>query len=74
MLFRSEREVIVERTVTEIVTIEPDGDVVVQEATEQETVVEKSRPAPRGKPARGKRASVPSWDEILFGGPDDDLA
>ena len=25
-------------------------------------------PAPRAKPARGKRASVPSWDEILFGG------
>ena len=24
--------------------------------------------APRAKPARGKRASVPSWDEILFGG------
>ena len=25
---------------------------------------------PRTKPARGKRATVPSWDEILFGGSD----
>ena len=27
-------------------------------------------PAPPARPARkGKRASVPSWDEIMFGGP-----
>jgi hypothetical protein len=35
---------------------------------EQPSLVEGEPPAPRRKP-RGKRASVPSWDEIVFGSP-----
>jgi hypothetical protein len=30
---------------------------------------EQATPAPTPKPTRRKRASVPSWDEIVFGGP-----
>ena len=36
-------------------------------APEPEAVVEE----PAARPAKKKRASVPSWDEILFGGPSD---
>ena len=32
-------------------------------------VPEQQSPPPVPKPARRKRASVPSWDEIVFGGP-----
>ncbi len=29
----------------------------------------RAEPAAERKPAKRKRASVPSWDEIMFGGP-----
>ena len=32
-------------------------------------VPEQPTPPPAPKPSRRKRASVPSWDEIVFGGP-----
>jgi hypothetical protein len=36
----------------------------------QEALVDAGEPAPAPKPrARKKRASIPSWDEIMFGGP-----
>ncbi len=40
------------------------------EQREEPTTAPTTRPA---KPAKGKRASVPSWDEILFGGTDDSV-
>lgn len=45
----------------------------IQEPIEQaDDPVEPAAPRPT-KPAKGKRASVPSWDEILFGGSDDSV-
>ena len=36
----------------------------------QEPLVAEEEPAPAPKPrGRKKRASIPSWDEIMFGGP-----
>ena len=60
-------------------TVEADEDatpIVVAPAAESSptppsTLTPPSTPSPtRAKPARGKRATVPSWDEILFGGSD----
>jgi hypothetical protein len=46
---------------------QPDVDAVDEPAPEADSPL---RPTTGPRPARsGKRASVPSWDEILFGGP-----
>ena len=40
------------------------------ETPQQDAPVEKSeRPRKKRKPRKSKRASIPSWDEIMFGGP-----
>jgi hypothetical protein len=36
--------------------------------TEQEPAAEEAEPAPKKTGRKGRRASVPSWDEIMFGG------
>ncbi len=50
----------------------PADDVPVAEAQPKPTtnpVTGTARPAPSRRRSRSKRASVPSWDEIMFGGP-----
>lgn len=40
------------------------------ETPQQDALVEEgSRPRKKRKPRKSKRASIPSWDEIMFGGP-----
>ena len=36
---------------------------------EPEAAAEEPKPAKKAAPRKKKRASVPSWDEIMFGGP-----
>ncbi len=67
-------DVFEEEEITEVVAapseepVAADPEPVVEPA--QEALVETDEPAPAPKPrGRKKRASIPSWDEIMFGGP-----
>ena len=67
--------VVVERETIEVVDVEEVVEVVEEAATVTELSTARepeTEPAPTTKGKKGRRASVPSWDEILFGAGQDD--